>query len=169
MTAGEILTRWTVRLALILFAASLAWRLAGPHWKPAPWPRRLWTAACGLYLAHVVCAFGFMHDWSHLAALTQTARRTEQLTGWKWGGGLYFNYLFTIVWTIDAAWWWLHPATYRAAGLAHWLIYAFMLFMAVNGAIVFAEGPTRYVGLAIGCGLAVLWCLAIRRRGASSA
>ena len=60
MSTGELLTRWTVRLALTCYAGALALQLL-----PASTARRvaaarwLWTAGCVLYLAHVVSAFHF--------------------------------------------------------------------------------------------------------------
>jgi hypothetical protein len=159
MDPGEWSIRWTVRLALGLYALALAARLlAKPHraWLgPARWA---WSLGCALYLAHVICAFQFRHGWSHAAAYQETARRTEELFGLAWGGGLYLNYLFTVVWVGDVLWWWLARRSYETR--PRWLetiVQAFLAFMALNGAIVFAAGPVRWVALAACAGLGVLW------------
>src|SRR5437899_2188707 len=91
-------TVWTVRFALLCYATSL-WL----HLRPSPGggqrqaaARLFWTLGCLAYLAHVATAFHFAHDWSHARAYAHTADRTWELTGWRWGGGLYVNYLFTL-------------------------------------------------------------------------
>ena len=33
--------------------------------------------------AHIVAVFGVYHHWSHTEALSHTARRTAELTGWS--------------------------------------------------------------------------------------
>jgi len=87
--AGELLTRWTVRAALILYALTFALRLAAP--KRRREARLLWTTVCVLFLAHVAAAFQFFHAWGHAHAYRETARQTRELFGLDWGGGLYFN------------------------------------------------------------------------------
>jgi hypothetical protein len=160
---GETLTRWTVRLALLLYAATVALRLAAPRHRGAA--RALWTLGCLLFLAHVAAAFQFAHGWSHARAYAETARQTRDLFGLEWGGGIHFNYLFTVLWVVDATYWW-------AAGLGayerrpRWIevsLHAFFAFMAFNGAVVFARGATRWVAVGITVGL-VLLCLS-RLRG----
>lgn len=53
---------------------------------------RLWLAACLPFLAHVACAFPFVHGWSHAAAYSATALRTVEAVGWNWGGGAFIAY-----------------------------------------------------------------------------
>src|SRR5690242_12750708 len=115
MPDGKILTLWTVRAAVILYAASvIAWIRRRDRAA-----RLTWSFACLLYLAHVWCAFNFYHHWSHSAAYENTARRTAELLGAGWGGGLYFNYLFTAVWIVDVIWWWRGLVVYRSR--ARWI------------------------------------------------
>src|SRR5579862_2549129 len=101
METGEILTRWTVRVAVVLYVASLATRGYSPHWS-----RVAWTVGCLTYLLHVVCAFEYYHHWSHDEAYAFTAQQTATVVGLDWGGGLYLNYAFTLVWLADVVWWW---------------------------------------------------------------
>lgn len=143
---GELLTRWTVRLALLLYAATLALRCVRPQ-RPrlARW---LWTAGCLLFVVHVAAAFHYFHHWSHTDALSETARRTGEMVGTYWGGGLYLNYLFTLTWALDVAWWW-RPGAAGYGQRPRWVtatVNAFMAFMAFNGAVVFGHGATRWVG-----------------------
>lgn len=111
--------------------------------------RLVWTAGCGAFLVHVASAFHVHYNWSHVAALEHTARRTAELTGWAFGGGLYANYLFAALWLADVLWWWLAPASYRRrSGAIDLGLHAYLLFMVFNGAVVFARGPVRWLGLA---------------------
>lgn len=152
MDAGDLLTRWTVRLSMVLYVLALAlrWNGRGDTGRLAA-ARRAWIGGCLLFLGHVIFAFACFHHWSHAAAFEETARRTEEMFGFFWGGGLYLNYAFTSVWLIDAAWWWLWPATFQRRGqLVEWLVQGYMGFMAFNGAVVFAAWPVRIAGL-VGC------------------
>ena len=163
MPTGELLTRWTVRLALGLYAMAVALRLTAPHRRHTA--RALWTAGCVLFLALVAAAFHFFHGWSHAHAYAETARQTRELFGIDWGGGLYFNYLFTLAWTADVAYWWL-AGLEAYDGRPRWIgvaLHAFFAFMAINGAIVFATGATRWLALAAAVALALLAFFRLRR------
>lgn len=157
---GVLLTSWTIRLALVGFAAVLAWRVSGKPASPVTahrW-RWVWTLSCLSFVLHVISAFHFHHHWSHQHALADTAEQTQQLLGWAFGEGLYFSYLFLVVWVADVAWWWLHEASYHRR--PRWLggaIQLYLLFIAFNGAVVFKSGVVRYAGLAAALGLALVW------------
>ncbi len=151
MDIGELLTRWTIRLALICYVAVLASNIvrASPNSRWTQIARATWTLGCLLFLAHVACAFHYYHGWSHAQAFDDTARQTEELIGWQFGAGVYFSYLFTLVWTADAAWWWIAAESYvNRHRLLSVSIHAYMLFIAFNGAIVFEGGPVRWAGIA---------------------
>jgi hypothetical protein len=159
MLFAELLTRWTIRLALVCYVATLAMWLGTSGENPwrSSVARILWTAGCLLFLGHVVCAFTFYHGWSHAHVLTDTARQTKEMMGWEFGEGIYFSYLFTLLWTADVLWWWMSPATYLARPRAvTWSLHAFMAFIAFNGAVVFVSGPTRWCAIAACVGLGVL-------------
>jgi hypothetical protein len=158
---GVLLTRWTIRLALVCYAAYLAgWLITDqPRWSKIS--RWLWTAGCALFLVHVTCAFHFVHRWSHAAAWESTARETQELLGVSFGDGIYFSYLFGAVWLVDVAWLWL--ATARHSARTPWtrgLVHAYLFFIAFNGAIVFEGGPVRWAGIVV---CLLLACLAVRR------
>ena len=94
---GEWLTRGTVWLALALYTGAevlMSGRCRGGSGRPG---RLMNTAGCAVFITHVASAFAFYHHWSHSAAYEGTARQTAQLTGWNWGGGLYVNYLFGLL------------------------------------------------------------------------
>ncbi len=112
---SDKLTLWTAWLAMAALAASAASRGCGSPDRPGneQCARWLWTMGCALLWIHVACAFEFQHHWSHAEAYTNTARKTEEVAGFSWGGGLYFNYVLMLAWAGDAGWWWLAPKSYR--------------------------------------------------------
>jgi hypothetical protein len=155
---GELLTAWTIRLALACYVAYLAgWLLvpnhgkSGTSWRTAA--RWLWTLGCVLFVIHVACAFHFYHGWSHADAFEKTAVETEQLLGFRFGEGIYFSYLFFVLWVVDvvAMWTWRSPGGQSRRPMIaamQWLLHAYLFFIAFNGAIVFESGPTRWAGIA---------------------
>ena len=152
ITNGQSLTRWTVRIALLLYFAALI--------GPRSTARTLYTLGLLFYLTHVAAAFHFFHHWSHTNAYIETARQTNALFHLNWGGGLYFNYAFSLLWLIDAIWWWTAPEArpervqrvewaynHRPAWLAA-TIHGFIAFMAFNATVIFAHGPVRWIAAA---------------------
>ena len=129
-------------------------------WAAAEWlhSRVLWTAGAALAVAHSTAAFAVFHGWSHDRAMTSTAQLTAAVTGLEWGGGLFFNYAFLIIWVADAAWWWVSPRTYderpRSIDL---VVRGFLFFMFVNGAIVFADGAMRILGILAVAVVSISW------------
>ena len=97
---GEWLTRGTVWLALLLYVAAevAATRRDLRGFKGARW---LNTAGLVVFLGHIASAFQHYHQWSHTVAYAETAEQTKEFVGWNWGGGLYLNYLFTLIWLGD--------------------------------------------------------------------
>src|SRR5436190_357185 len=92
--------------------------------------------------------------WLAIAAYAIAAA----VTGVRWGGGLFLNYLFALGWLADVLWWWLAPVSFarRSPRLtADWQ--AFVFFMIFNGAVVFGHGPVRWFGALVCTTLAGLW------------
>lgn len=139
---------WSVRIACVLYVLAIGAKLRGR----LPAFRLLWRLGLGLYLVHVATAFAFHHGWSHDAAYRETARQTALLFGADWGGGIYFNYLFTIVWGLDAVWRWS-----ERKGWASTAIHAFMAFMFLNATVVFGTGWIRWLGVTATFALTALW------------
>src|SRR5437868_1454963 len=88
-SAGEELTRNTVRLSLLFYAAALTLMI---RLKPDDWPattgsgrlaRWCWTLAWAAFVVHLGMAFHHYHHWSHADAV----RRTREVTGL--GEGVY--------------------------------------------------------------------------------
>jgi len=129
---------WAVGEALMR-RSSMADRLA----------RAAWTLGIALALMHVVLAFEVVYAWDHEVAVAATMRQTADLVGWSWRGAIYVNYVFLTLWIADVCWWWIAPAsrTARPWGIEAARIAAFT-FMFFNGAVVFASGVGRLVGIA---------------------
>jgi hypothetical protein len=158
------MTLWTVRIALVLYVAALFSWLAGGR-RRAGTTRLLWSGGLLFYLAHVAAAFHFVHAWSHERAMVETARQTRELFGVDSGLGLWINYAFTIVWSADALWWWMDEDGYL--GRPRWIraaTQAFLAFMFVNGAVVFGQGFSRWLGVAAIPALVLVWLRSRRGR-----
>ncbi len=168
-TWGDLLTRASVWLALLGYLAGPLAALAGRHW--AQWQgtaRAIYTAGLVCFLVHVAAAFHFFYGWSHETALTETARETFEAVGRRDGSGLYLNYLFTVLWLADVAWWW-------RAGLdgfrrrTPWIclvLHGFFVFMAFNATVVFEDGAVRIAGALATAALVAAVLAAWRRRAA---
>lgn len=158
---GDLLIRWTIRLALAAYVARVALGLTNRasdqtgSWKIA---RALWTAGCVLSCLHIAASFHFVHHWSQDDAWEATARETAAVVGLNWGGGIFFNYAFLLAWAFDAGWWWLAPATYARRPIAlRWLIDGYLAFIAFNATVVFKTSWLRWLGLAVTATLLVVW------------
>jgi hypothetical protein len=139
---------WSVRVALAFYWAALALRLGAPGWSRGA--RLAWTLGYAFFLLHLAAAFHFVHRWSHDSAIEETARRTYEVVGFNWGGGVYVNYVFALVWGIDVVWWWGMPASYeRRPRLVEWGVHAFLGFIVFNATAVFGQGPIRWIGWAV--------------------
>ena len=157
MTFGEWSILWTACVAFLCYVCALAAWLTG---RPRA-ARSAWTLGLIVYLSHVAAAFQFRHHWSHAAAYEHTAQQTAAQFGMQWGGGLYFNYVFTAAWILDVVWLWWRSDAYRTR--PRWVTFAiqsFMGFLYFNATVVFAPGPVRWMGLAA---MVVLGILGWRR------
>lgn len=158
VNAGETLTRNTIRLSLAWYAVALCLMM---QLEPEDWTaqtrlgqlaRWCWTWALACFLVHLAMAFHYYHHWSHAHAFEHT-RAASGL-----GEGIYFSYLFTLLWTADACWWWFWPAAY--AERSAWYpraLHGLMLFMVFNGMVVYESGPIRWAGVAMFAGLIAVW------------
>ena len=165
MSPGEQFALWTVRFSMLCYTAALALRLRGSSYNA---PRWCWTSGVVLLAVHIVAAMGVYHHWSHDEALAHTAQRTAELTGWNWGGGIYFNYAFLALWAADALWWWAKPSSYlHRPRWIELLIQGYLAFIAINATIVFAAGAVRWTSAAILLVLVVLLGSTSRRSGSA--
>lgn len=156
--AGLLLTRNTIRLSLVCYAAALCMmmRLDNPGWSAesalgqvARWS---WTWAWVVFMIHVAMAFHFHHHWSHADAFN----RTREVSGA--GEGIYVSYLFLLLWGLDVLFWWWRPQAYAARPpLVGRALHAFMLFIVFNGMVVFESGFIRWAGVAMFLLLPIVW------------
>ncbi len=111
--------------------------------------RAIWTAGVALAFVHVVLAFELVYGWNHEAAVAATVQQAADRFGMGWRGGIYVNYVFLALWLGDVCWWWLAPASHasRSLRIETWRL-VFFVFMFVNGAVIFASGIGRVVGIA---------------------
>lgn len=161
---GSVMTVWTIRMAVLLLFAVLIGKVvaigSGAKSKQQPDSFKMtplinclswvWFVGAIFALIHMILAFQFYHHWSHTAAVVETATQTEELIGWAFGGGIYFNYLFVMLWLIDGIWWLVNPATYlRRPRYWSFVVDGFLLFIAVNGTIIFESGFSRWLGVTL--------------------
>lgn len=164
---GEFLTRLTIWLSIVGYAVgtvifALSRGRATSSRGTAQWDsaaRVVWTLACAGLIAHFISAFQFYHGWSHATAYRDTARQTEEVFGFNWGGGLFINYALLIAWMLDIGWWWRNGLdSYRKRPwpvVALW--HGFFIFIIFNATVVFGDGIVRWVGLAICLLLTLAW------------
>ncbi|MFN7935649.1 MAG: hypothetical protein U0R19_20125 [Bryobacteraceae bacterium] len=145
LTAPQEFSLWMVRVSFALYVVALA-----------RFSRGMWTAACAFYLLHMITAFAFFHNFSHREAYEATARQTQALLGVYYGGGLYWNYVFTVVWMGDVLWAWLGNYAQRARWVS-WSIHGFLAFMFFNATVVFGGTFVRGFGVGAFATLAGRW------------
>jgi hypothetical protein len=166
MDARDVLLYGSIWLSLAAWTVAECLRLARYARQDGGAARALWSLGAAMAWLHVALAFHFRHGWSHESAFAETARQTEELFGYRVGAGVFVNYAFLAVWGIDALWWRLRPTSFvdrpRALDAS---IRAFLAFMFVNGAIVFARGPVRVLGILSALALGVAWYVGRSRWG----
>lgn len=134
MTTGETIVRATIWLAMAAWTAAIVSR-----GKPAAKP--LWTIGLSLYILHILFAYHVFYRWNNTIAWDRTASQTAEVVGVKTGVGLLVNFAFAAILFLDLVQQWRNKKPYRN------LIDALVLFMIVNGAIVFGHGPVRWFGI----------------------
>lgn len=145
----EFLVFGTISMSVVCWAGAEALR----H-------RRLWAAGALLAIVHATAAFVSFYGGSHETARVETMRQTAALTGFAFSGGIYINYLFLVVWAVDAVWWSATPQSYlRRPSALSFAIRGFIFFIIVNGAVIFADGWARVVGVASVMLVLVSWFL----------
>jgi hypothetical protein len=133
---GEFLTRAAIWLAMGLW--TLAMTRSRHRAGAARW---FWTAGLAAYVVHILLAYGSFYGWSHRIAWETTARDTAETVGLDSGFGLLVNFAFAAVLAADVVVQW-RTGVRKAGG---W-IDAFVLFLILNGTVVFGEGAVRWYG-----------------------
>ena len=149
MTLEHSLIAWSIRLSMLLFVLVIACRILGSKTIiESTVTKTVWTCAFALFIVHVLASFHFVHRWSHSAAYRATAKQTLELLGIEVGTGVYFNYLFLVVWAADVINSWTNFSVGR--WMVQWLLrigLMYMIFIAFNGVVVFESGWLRAVGI----------------------
>lgn len=147
----------SIWVALALFVAGESGRsFARPGTRPPAWSWWAFAAGAALAVAHTLLSFDLVYHWNHAAAVRATAEQTRALYGIEAGWGLYVNYLFLAVWIGDVLWWRAAPEAVRPAA-ATWTLRAFYMVIVFNGALVFAAGLRKILGLLMVSWLARVW------------
>ena len=149
----------TIWLALVCFVAAESGKRFAVRRRVLPrWTTPVSALGIALLLTHIALAFHVKYDWNHAVAVRETARQTSATFGLDWGGGVYINYLFALVWAIDSWWWHTHPAEAAARPAAlRWALRIFYLTIVFNGAVVFVPGLHRWLGAALTLWLIWIW------------
>ncbi len=138
--------RLSADLALLAFLIAWLCRVGFRSRSQAVAERWLYAAGALLMLVHIVLAYGIFHRWSHAAALQHTAEQTEAVVGLSFAGGLYFNFVFVLVYLVDVVW--RFRLREPDARQPRWLaitVDGFLLFIVAMSTIVFETGPVRHV------------------------
>jgi hypothetical protein len=147
---GDLLIAWSARVVVVFYLLRLAADvlIADPRQRDrcARWA---WTVGCGVYLIHVAFAFQFLHHWSHAAAVEHAARRTFEVTGVEFGGGIYVNYAFTLLWVADVVLWWRRSLAGKSISpVYYWAVHAVFGFMMFNATVVFGPAFWKWIAAA---------------------
>ena len=143
----EAIIRWTVRISMACYCGFLLMKASGLS-RSQSLLRWIWTFGLACFLLHVLAAFELYHEWSHSHAYQHTADRTWEAVGWRWGGGIYFNYLLLFVWALDVGIWWCVGLDWpNRSGLYQMGLHGFFAFMVLNATVAF--GPRGWTGVAV--------------------
>ena len=144
---AEMLIVWSARFFVLCYALRLACDfLVTDVSRRERWGRWAWTIGVALLVLHLALAFHFVHHWSHASLVAQTARRTYEVTGMNWGGGVYVNYAFALLWVLDVGWWWTRAGSTRGEpAFLYWIVQAVFAFIMFNATVVFGPPFWKWV------------------------
>lgn len=143
-TQADDFTRYPVRVALLGYAIAVGCLLVdrARSVRTTLIARTAWVLGCAAFLVHVFAACHYYHHWSHAHAIAHV----EAVSGF--GQGVWFSYLFTAWWGVDAAWWLLSPGSYgRRPSWINLTTHLFMAFMVFNATVVYEHGWIRWAGI----------------------
>ncbi len=162
-TPAESASLWAIRIALGLMVLVFAFEIRGGKSTDRT-TASLWLVGALLSLCHSLGSLATFHHGSQLMAIEATAQQTQELIGIRFGAGLFVNYAFDLVWIVDATVRMISPAIYNKMPKAYrYCTNGFLIFIAINGAIVFQSGWIRAIGLAC---VAMLLMLSLQRSNA---
>jgi len=152
---------------IAIWAAMFGWVAAMASWYVFPQNKRIangwWLLALVVFAIHIATAFHGFYEWSFRIALDETARLTEDVTGWRSSIGMWVNFAFFAALAADFS-----MRIFREGGVCktqNRVVEVLVIFMIVNGAIIFADGPVRRFGISLLVGLVVvIWYAKVRHR-----
>ena len=146
---GESLIRSTAGLFVACYVGRLLMDSAGSQKSSSRHAARLvWSLGCLIFWLHVLSAFQFLHGWSLAAAYEHVRQRTLLETGWNSGIGLYFNFLFGLLWLADVLLWWSWN-NWPANRIAFWCIQSVFAFMMIQATVFFGPDYWKAVFVAV--------------------
>ena len=158
----EQVVRWTVRVSVAFYLAYLLVASTSPQEPRTSLLRAIWSLGLAFFLLHLIAAFEFVHHWSHQNAWDHTAEQTYKMTGLRWGGGVYFNYLFALIWCFDVVLWWWKGSQWRTNHRSYrYVVHFYFAFIVFNATVVFGPPFWRYI--AVGTGLCLALTLLLNR------
>ena len=144
------MVRVTAFLALVFWLIPLREMMVQGEVDTRPGFRWLWLVGAMVMLVHVALSFHVVHGWSHTSAVVETARQTNEVVGWNWGGGVWVNYAFTFTWLLDALWWAFRPENHaRRPSAIRLSTHIFLAFIWFNATVVFGSFLFRVTGLIV--------------------
>ena len=156
-------TVWTARLMAGLWCLFWITRIDSRKTELKSIPlRTLWTAAGVALAVHSAWAFFVIHRGSQSEAWKHTARRTQEVTGWNWGGGIVINEVLVVWWLLDAGLLWRTPIPQQLQSRVYRLmLHCVLAFLMFNATVVFGPSSYRWSGLGF---VGILAALAKLRR-----
>lgn len=163
---GDMIVRWTARFAVACYLARVMCDVHDSQNTPAQkWARWWWTAGCVIFLIHVATAFHFEHGWNHAKAFEHTAKRTDEMTGWNSGVGLYINEGFLCLWLFDTVMWWRNLGWPLVHRYMYWAVQAIFGFLMFQATVVFGPPFWRPLGALLLLAVVIQWTIRQRRVG----
>lgn len=146
-TTAESASLWAIRFALLAMFIVFVAEANGKK-RTNRSLAVIWLFGASLSLCHGMGTIATFHNGSQSIAWESTAQQTEALIGLRIGAGLFVNYAFILIWLIDSGVCLLAPKSYdRLPKAICRTINGFLIFIAINGAIVFQPGWTRWIGI----------------------
>jgi hypothetical protein len=155
-----IFVRASVWLAVVCWFAGAMLRAAARRQAACGrWYPRVWLVGAVLLVVHIAASYGWVHRWSHAAALRDTAEQSERVTGIRAAWGVYVNFLFSALWLVYSGLlarreFCLRPGRWRQR--FDRTFFWFSCLIVFSATVVFEPGPVRWLSAAGFLALAIL-------------
>jgi hypothetical protein len=135
--------------------------VGGRHWALERAYRSCWLLGGILTLVHIAASYGWVHRWSHAAALQATAEESYRVTGIRASWGVYVNFVFAFVWLSYAITMWVRAGRFNVLDA---LIFWFSALIVFAATVLFESGVLRWLSLAGFVALAFTHAVTVRGR-----